>query len=445
MPAIALKGVSKRYRVFPSQWDRLKELVSLGRLDAGHEFWALRDIDLKVEPGTALGVLGRNGAGKSTLLKVVSGVVQPTTGTVEVNGRLVALLQLGAGFNPEFTGRENVMLNGLILGLDRREMLERFDEIEAFADIGEFMDQPVKTYSSGMRARLGFAVAVNVQPDIMIVDETLSVGDAVFKAMGVQKMRELRDSGTTILFVSHSPTMVNDFCTEAILLHKGNLLFHGETSEAADRYQALISDATAKREERPRADAPTHVPKAREPRGLEEDRPAFKGDAALNGKGSNFRHGTGEARIHNVEVLDERGEPAEQFGPDEEITVRVHARYAKDVEDSVIGIVLRNSNGLEVFATDTFLEKRRLRKRSAGERLIVDFSFRAPLKHGVYSVAAGIFDQRNKDLYLDKVSVAAVFKLVRPRGRGAFAGLVHLPTRVKIHEPDREPADRPTD
>ena len=166
MPAITLQGISKQYKLYSRPQDRVKEMLSFGRTKLSQDFWALKDISLEVEPGVTLGILGRNGAGKSTLLKIIAGVLQPTGGTMEINGRLAALLQLGAGFNAEFTGRENILLNGLILGIEREEMLQRFEEIAAFADLGEFMDQPVKTYSSGMRARLGFAVAVNVDPDI---------------------------------------------------------------------------------------------------------------------------------------------------------------------------------------------------------------------------------------------------------------------------------------
>src|SRR5215210_2274379 len=169
MLAVSLQGVSKKYRIFPNGRDRLKEALSFGRKEYGHDFWALRDVNLEVKSGTTLGILGRNGAGKSTLLNIVAGILQPTSGTVEVNGRVVVLSGLGAGFNPEFTGRENIMLNGLILGIERQELLERFDDIAAFADIGEFIDQPIKTYSSGMKSRLGFAVAVNVKPDVLIL------------------------------------------------------------------------------------------------------------------------------------------------------------------------------------------------------------------------------------------------------------------------------------
>jgi ABC-2 type transport system ATP-binding protein len=242
--AVSVKGVSKNYRIFPSRRHRLKEALSLGRKKYSRDFWALKDINLEVEPGATLGILGRNGAGKSTLLSIIAGILQPTGGTVEVNGRVVAL-SMGAGFNREFTGRENIILNGLILGMEHQEIMKRFDDIAAFADVGNFMDQPIKTFSSGMRSRLGFAVAVNVEPDVLILDETLSVGDAVYKEAALQKMYELRDSGTTILFVSHGMQTIQDFCTEAALLHEGRLLSTGGTTEVINQYHALASSLQA--------------------------------------------------------------------------------------------------------------------------------------------------------------------------------------------------------
>jgi ABC-2 type transport system ATP-binding protein len=440
MHAVSLEGVSKRYRIFSSQRERIKNVLSFGKDNSNQDFWALKDIDLEVAPGTALGILGRNGAGKSTLLKIVSGVLQPTRGTVRVNGRLVALLQLGAGFNDDFTGRENVMLNGLILGIERKEMLSRLDEIEDFAEIGKFMHQPLKTYSSGMRARLGFAVAVNVEPDILLVDEALSTGDALFKAKGIQKMRELRDAGTTILFVSHSANQVSNFCTEAALLHEGNLISRGDTSEVIDRYQALMSQAAAQRKNGRDSNQKAGYEISRD--GEDDlDVPEFRGSSMLGGQSSALRHGTGEARIQDVELLDESGRSVsevDEVDPESNLTVRVHVQYAKDVAKSVVNIILRNEAGLDVFSTNTSLEDTPIKNRGAGERVIVDFTFRVPLKNGRYSIVASVSDSKAKqDLYMDWIGVAAVFKVSRPSDRGAFAGLVHLPTQVKLFEPDR--------
>ncbi len=440
MPVVSLQGVSKKYRIYSGQRERLKEILSFGKVQRGHDFWALNDVGFEVKPGTALGILGRNGAGKSTLLKIISGVLQPTSGSVSVNGRLAALLQLGAGFNSEFTGRENVLMNGLILGLDRREMLEKFDEIAAFADIGEFMEQPVKTYSSGMRARLGFAVAVNVEPDILIVDETLSVGDAIFRHMGLQKMLDLRDRGTTILFVTHGLGMIRNFCSEALLLHKGAMVSHGETAETLDRYKALLSSTEAQKT------ADVSGSDGAIQYDIDEDTdmenggylsPTFKKNPDLERRVSTLRHGTGEARISNVELLGKDGTVSASVASDSTVTVRVHVEYLKEIESSILSITLRNKGGLDVFSTSTTAEKTKLGGRAKGERVVVDFTFDTPLQHGTYSISAAVSHSQNKSLYLDWLDVATVFDVERPVGRPAYKGLFNLPTKVEIHGASR--------
>lgn len=438
MAVISLRGIGKRYRIFPSRRDHLKEILSFGRIKRSHDFWALEDVNLDVEPGTTLGILGRNGAGKSTLLKIISGVLQPTTGTVGVSGRLVPLLGVGAGFNPEFTGRDNVILNGLLLGMERKEVMERFDEIEAFADIGEFMDQPVKTYSSGMRSRLGFAVAVNVQPDILVVDETLSVGDAVFKQMGLQRMRELRDSGTTILFVSHSLGMVRNFCSEAILLHKGKMIASGEAGETLDRYEALVARIRAKKDARP-TDADRRLEYVIE----HEDEESADGSGtrapgehrALANRSSRAA-GAEEARILEVELLDESGAPTEKVPLGSAVTVRVRVEYLEDADGGAVGITFRNDTGLEVFSTDTNLEGVEIGRRRKGEHIEARFSLDVPLQPGAYGITAAVAHPQNSKTHTDRVD-AATFKVERSQGRGAVGGLVHIPTTVEIHGPDR--------
>jgi ABC-2 type transport system ATP-binding protein len=495
MPTVSLKGVSKRYRIYPQQRDRLKEALSFGRSNRGHDFWALRDIDLEVEAGTTLGIVGHNGAGKSTLLKIIAGVLQPTSGSVEVNGKPV-LLQIGAGMNPEFTGRENAMLNGLILGVERKKMLARFDEIEAFADIGEFMDQPVKNYSSGMRARLGFAVAMNVEPDVLIVDETLSVGDAVFKQKSLQKMRELRDSGTTILFVTHSMSMVKNFCTQAILLHAGRMIAAGETTEVINRYQDLISSASkGKNRQQMNGGRPPEQAVTSEEEKAPEG-PTFKEDADFERRVAHLRSGTEEVRIRGVELLDGRLRSVKAVASGSKVTVRVHLEYLEAVKDSEIIIELRDhqagqterhtedqfygpnlgyvlelyerysedpdsvdertreffkgwrpprpdANGHaptaagELFSASTALEGVPLKEMEKGERVVVDFTFKVPLRKGRYSISASA-RAGGRDSYLDRVDIAATFRIKRPRNRKPFHGIVHLPTEIKVHAQEGE-------
>lgn len=433
MPAITLENVSKKYRIFPRQRDRLKEGLSFGRLSYGKDFWALQNINLEIEHGSILGLLGRNGAGKSTLLRIISGSLLPTTGSVRAEGQ-VAAIQMGAGFDPEFSGRENAWLNGLILGIDRKKLKDRFDEIEDLAGLGEFMDQPVKTYSSGMRARLGFAVAATVEPEILLVDEALAVGDAAFRHLGLQKMRELRDSGATIVFVSHSTGMIKNFCTEAVLMHQGEILSHGDTSETLDQYHALISRATAEQNSGPSTYSEEDQ-KIEEEDEEELQSPGYRESPSVKAKGQGLRHGTGDARIENVEILDELYNPVKAITFDSPLTVRAHIRFAKAVEDGVLSLTVRNEAGLDLFSTSTGAERTPLKKRGEGEQTIVDFTFRAPLKHGTYSVNAAIFSSRQKNVYLDWVDVAAVFEVPIPTRRAPVGGLVYLPTTVEIHTP----------
>jgi ABC-2 type transport system ATP-binding protein len=429
MPALSFQGVSKRYRIFQNGRDRLKETLSFGRKKYSQDFWALKDVSLEVEPGTTLGILGRNGAGKSTLLSIAAGILPPSEGTVEVNGRLIALFALGAGFNSEFTGRENIMLNGLILGIERQEILDRFDDIADFADIGEFIDQPIKTYSSGMRSKLGFAVAVNVKPDILILDETLAVGDAVYKQVALQKMYELRDSGTTILFVSHSTRTVEQFCNKAILLDKGRLLATGETGEVAERYQELVQEAQKKGSKRlGRGQAPA-------------DSLANDGEAQalekISKSGGRTAHprdaGAGKTKIRDVEVLDERLVPAKKVAPDSTVTVRVGLEYLEAVRDSEVAVTLRNKAGVEVFSASTARDGVPLKEMEKGERVTVDFAFKVPLHHGLYNVTVAA-RAGDEDTYQDVAEEAAIFRITRPQDREPFEGIVHLPTEIRVHD-----------
>ncbi len=243
MYAVSLSGVSKKYNIYDRPSDRLKELIWRNRRCYHREFWALRPMDLKVETGTNIGLIGPNGSGKSTLLQIIAGVVQPTTGTVEVQGRITAILELGAGFQPDYTGRENVILNGLILGIPEEELIARLPEIAEYAEIGDFFDQPVRTYSSGMVVRLAFAAAVSVDPQILLVDEALAVGDERFQMKCFKTInKKFCRPGKTIIFVSHDMTAVQKLCNHVVLLNGGKIVDQGEPERIIPQYEELMSE-----------------------------------------------------------------------------------------------------------------------------------------------------------------------------------------------------------
>ena len=435
---ISLKGVGKRYRISASRSSWIKDLFRPGKTST-HEFWAVEDVDLEIEAGSTLGVLGRNGAGKSTLLKMISGVSRPTAGEVTVDGRLAAIFSTGAGFNPEFTGRDNVMLNGLILGISRDEMLARMDDIAAFADIGEFMDQPIKTYSSGMKSRLGFAVAVNVEADILVLDEALSAGDAAFKKKALQRMYDLRDSGTTVLFVSHSIGMVKRFCTEAVLLHKGHLIATGDPSEVVDRYRDLLDNSEdAKKAREGQSEQERQLDYSIEHED-EEDTP-FRGDPRANGARGNpigaVPPPSGEAMLLGAELLDWNGDPVRTVASGAGVTARVHLQYLADEEESVLDLSLRDGDGLEVFATSTAEEGTTLGPRARGERTLVDFAFAVPLRPGRYAVDAAVHAWRaGADTCLSRAEAVATLEVLPPEDGRRVRGVVDLPTEVMVLEP----------
>jgi lipopolysaccharide transport system ATP-binding protein len=238
--SIRARGLSKAYRIFKAPEDRLKQMLFGRWRSFHHEFWALRDVDLDVHKGETVGLIGINGSGKSTLLQLICGTLTPTNGTVRVRGRIAALLELGAGFNPEFTGHDNVFINGAILGMTQKQMEARYNDIVKFADIGEFLDQPVKTYSSGMYARLAFAVAIHVDPEILMVDELLSVGDEAFQRKCFARIREIRNAGATVLFVSHAAPTIVQLCDRAVLLDHGRRLLTANPKLAVAKYQKLV-------------------------------------------------------------------------------------------------------------------------------------------------------------------------------------------------------------
>jgi ABC-type polysaccharide/polyol phosphate transport system ATPase subunit len=404
---VLFQNVSKLYRLYRHPAHRIRELIPLQPRKLHHDFWALRDISFQVEKGETLGIVGPNGCGKSTLLQIVCGILQPTTGRVVTTGRIAALLELGAGFNPEFTGRENVFLNGEIMGLSRGELERALPSIAAFADIGEFLDRPVKEYSSGMYVRLAFATAIHAEPEILVVDEALAVGDAVFANRCVRKFQELRARKITVLFVSHDLGLVKHLSDRAMLLVGGRIHAQGEPSQVINQYIGLVL-------ERQRA----------------EREPAETARLSVG-----FRHGDRTSEILDVQLLDTSGAPVRVVASGEGVRVRVRSVFNAPKLDPMVGILVRNRIGMEVYGTNTRVEQIELGRFDVGDELDLEFHFDCWLAPQVYTltVATQNTDGTSHD-WLDDV---LTFEVVDSR---ALAGVVNLRAQVVWQKQTRERA-----
>ncbi len=368
MNLIELAGVSKVFKTYARESDRVKEFLSLGRRPRHSEHWALQDVSLEIRKGETFCVIGENGSGKTTLLKIIGGIVRPTGGSVKVSGRVNALLELGSGFNNEFSGRENVFLNGALLGLSTQEVEAKLDDILSFAEIGEFIDQPLKTYSSGMVVRLAFAVAVQLDPEILIVDEALSVGDVYFSQRCMRKIHELREQGVTIIFVSHSIADVKTLGERTLWLENGRIRELGETRDVAQNYLAALVEKDAGYQQR-------EPPPVRERLAHREPPPQVAaGGFALNA----IHRGDGHARVLGIEVLDDDGRTIERLEPLAGFVVRVSARADHEVATPIIGIQLRTGEGADFAGTSSEREGTLLPPMASGEIVTVDFHFQIP-------------------------------------------------------------------
>ena len=378
-PAICLKHLSKKYAIYERPLYKFLELISLNSRQFHTELWSLKDIDLEVPSGTTLGIIGQNGSGKSTLLQVVAGILKPNRGKCFVEGTVAALLELGTGFNPEFTGRENVFMNGAIMGMGRAQIEERMDSILQFAEIGNFIDQPVKTYSSGMFIRLAFSVAIHVEPDILLVDEALAVGDLVFQHRCTNRIRRLRQEGKTILFVTHDLQAVTRFCNSAILLDQGKKVCEGDPAEVVQFYQALI----AKREG--------------SAGGLQEVWIDKEQDRSLKVVRSvpqiHHRYGEGGAKIIGIIVHSIEGKVQNQIRAMETIQLSISARIQSDLAHPIIGFTIRDHLGVEITASNSSYAGLHLPPVKAGDTLTVGFEIQVPpMRPGSYSISPAISD-----------------------------------------------------
>ncbi len=392
--ALRVEGVSKQYRIYEKPSHRLTETITRGRMKRHREFWALRDVSFALEKGTTTGIIGPNGSGKSTLLQIVTGTLEPTHGQVIYEGRVSALLELGAGFNLEFTGLENVYMNGALQGLSRSEIEALMPEIERFAEIGDFIHQPVKTYSSGMFVRLAFAAAISVRPDLLIVDEALSVGDAVFQHRCLRRIKQMQEQGATILFVSHDPGAIRALCSHAILLNAGNVHAQGKPADVLNVYQKLIMEREEAYEQA-------------EPQENQADTTEIDELPPLR---CEFRHGDGSAEILSAEILDERRQPADLVESGASLLARLRVRFQRDLERPVFGVLIRNQHGINVYGTNTEQKSVSIETVERGEIVEITFAFDCWLASGYYAVSFAVHS-------LDGVSYdwadgAAMFRVV---------------------------------
>jgi lipopolysaccharide transport system ATP-binding protein len=455
-PAIRLTNIGKCYRIFANPQDRFKQALRdrfggwLGRKGSTplyREHWALRDISFEVAPGEAVGILGRNGAGKSTLLQIIAGTLAPTTGEVETSGRITALLELGSGFNPEFTGRENVFHNAQILGLTREETENKYDDIAAFADIGDFIDQPVKTYSSGMMMRLAFAVQTAVEPQILIVDEALSVGDMFFQAKCMARINKLVDSGVSLLFVSHDIGAIRQVCRRAVLIDNGNVRSHGDAASVADEYVSLQmhernNAANEKMRSRglPVSQRDNTIPPnphiSSSEIATEVSEAILFGIHAFRERAQHGRTGNSEALITNVQMLRHETFRAD-FDFNDEAIIRIIFQPKVALCNLNVGFKIRTTHGVEIAFFDTRLQGEMSKTYQSGKVYIFNWKIKLPLMHGNYVLSCSLSQPPlipGEDWrFVDFIPIAYEFR-VAPRSQGMIDGYVALPAALEITE-----------
>ena len=412
---IEIKDVTKTYKLYNKPSDRLRENFSITHKNYHRDHDALQGISLDVYKGECVGIIGTNGSGKSTLLKIVTGVVAPTSGTLEIKGKISALLELGAGFNQEYTGIENIYLNGTMVGFTKEEMDGKLQSIIDFADIGEFINQPVKTYSSGMFARLAFAVAINVDPDILIVDEALSVGDIFFQSKCYQKFMDLKEAGKTILFVSHDLGSIIKYCDRSLLIHHGKQIAVGKSSEIVDIYKKILvnqfdekdvekllnkenPEENDNKENSEHEDAADEINETENLQTMNWD--GIWKNQMLNNSNA-VTYGNGVADIIDYAIIDEKGKLTFSISKGSNFSIRMKIQFYQDVKQPIFAYTLKDVKGTEITGTNTMLEKQTIDQVKAGEIVTVNFDQNMCLQSGNYLLALGCtgFENGNFTVY----------------------------------------------
>lgn len=445
--AITVENLSKCYQIYDQPRERLKQFV-LPRLQrlAGRppkryyrEFWALKDVSFEVSKGETVGILGRNGSGKSTLLQIITGTLAATSGTVTTHGRIAALLELGSGFNPEFTGRENVYINASVLGLAKEEITARFDDIAAFADIGEFIDQPVKSYSSGMIVRLAFAVQAQIEPNILIVDEALAVGDAKFQAKCFERLKRLKEGGTSILLVTHSTEQVVTHCSKAVLLDNGRVCEVGDPKHAVNRYLDMLFGKPA-RADAQEAGEPDAEPDAGQ---QAEDAPAaaplqeleYENDVFSTRPGYNpheYRWGDGAAKITDFHLAAGGDAYPAAVSTGQRIILAIAIRFTASLHRPILGLTIKTKEGVSVYGTNSEMLDIEAFKAcgAAGDAVAVQAGFACRLAPGDYFISIGVATRNGEDVIPHDRRYDAIHFQVRPEQ--TFFGIVNLDLDFKV-------------
>ncbi len=428
---IVVKDVTKTYKLYAKPSNRVKEAFHPGRKKYHTPFNAVENVSFTIQRGDTVGIIGRNGSGKSTILQIICGILTPSEGEVIVDGRISALLELGAGFNPEFTGRENVYLNASILGLEKKEIDECFDDIAEFADIGAFIEQPVKSYSSGMYVRLAFAVAINVNPDILIVDEALSVGDSQFQSKCYAKFREFQTRGVTILFVTHALDLITRYCNHAYLLEKGMLLASGKAKNVVDEYNRMLVNRTDSRQTYtkqpfPSASKEQHVPQD------QKEEPALEWTGLFQLNADENRYGDGQASVVEAGIFAAAGEPVQTLIKGEEYEFRVKVAFKRDMVDPVFSYTVKDVKGFDITGTNTLFAEIETGDFLANDLALIIFKHRVHLNSGGYLLSFGCAGYENGESVVhDRRYDHMIFEVTSVK---ASVGLFDMASKISVNK-----------
>lgn len=399
--SVSVRNLGKAYKQYPTKLSRLKEWILAKK---HHSLkWVLRDINFNINPGDSVGIIGINGAGKSTLLKLITGTATPTEGDVTIRGRVAALLELGMGFHPDFTGRQNVFMSGQLLGLSVPELEKLMPEIIRFSEIGDYIDQAVRVYSSGMQVRLAFSVATAVRPDVLIIDEALSVGDAYFQHKSFERIKEFKKQGTTLLIVSHDKQAIQNICDKVILISNGQKIMEGEPEAVLDYYNALLSDNSGK----------------------------VNASQSISNGNIQTISGNGDATFVHVNITDVNDKPIEVITVGQRVILNVELAVNRDLKDLCVGYLIKNRLGEEIFGTNTYYHSKVIDKVMAGETIHYKFTFDANIGEGNYSVSVAAHMGHN---HLSKnyewKDLAFVFTIVNT-SKNNFVGSSWIPPTIE--------------